>query len=140
MALLPPDSVLTVDVLRSAIDEIGKINRSFSLPDFRVHPTRETWQAPAVPALIHAFTEPFDIVVDAGLPDLVEDWSGVRSPSRARRRRAQGHRQNIKLVSRDDLYVVGNRGIVTVRQYEAIKRRMLEEINKQVREAFVGRK
>lgn len=25
-----------------------------------------------------------------------EDWSGVRSPSRARRRRVQGHRQNIR--------------------------------------------
>ncbi|HLY89068.1 MAG TPA: hypothetical protein VKQ27_08795 [Acetobacteraceae bacterium] len=27
---------------------------------------------------------------------LFEDWSGVRSPSRARRRRARGHRQNIR--------------------------------------------
>ena len=26
----------------------------------------------------------------------VEDWSGVRSPSRAIRRRRQGHRQNIR--------------------------------------------
>lgn len=36
------------------------------------------------------FVESRALVVDAG-----EDWSKVRSPGRARRRRLQGHRQNI---------------------------------------------
>jgi hypothetical protein len=31
---------------------------------------------------------------------LAEDWSQVRSPGRARRRRKQGHPQNIRLVYR----------------------------------------
>lgn len=35
------------------------------------------------------------IVTSAHLTVTVEDWSGVRSPSRAIRRRRQGHRQNI---------------------------------------------
>lgn len=37
------------------------------------------------------------IIERADLVDLVEDWSRVRSPSRAARRRRRGHRQNIKI-------------------------------------------
>ena len=36
------------------------------------------------------------IIEDKNLVDMVEDWSDVRSPSRAERRRRQGHRQRIK--------------------------------------------
>ena len=35
------------------------------------------------------------IIEDANLTETVEDWSRVRSPSRAARRARQGHRQNI---------------------------------------------
>lgn len=40
----------------------------------------------------------------------IEDWSGVRSPSRAARRRKRGHRQNIKMhyVPKPDVYFIGN--------------------------------
>jgi hypothetical protein len=40
------------------------------------------------------------IVENVHLVETVEDWSAVRSPSRARRRQAQGHRQNIRTVTR----------------------------------------
>jgi len=36
-----------------------------------------------------------DVVTSEFLVDDVEDWSKVRSPGRAERRRRQGHRQNI---------------------------------------------
>ena len=36
------------------------------------------------------------IIEDDKMVDVIEDWSGVRAPSRAARRRRQGHRQNIK--------------------------------------------
>jgi hypothetical protein len=35
------------------------------------------------------------IIEDMKLVDMVEDWSRVRSPSRAERRRRHGHHQNI---------------------------------------------
>jgi hypothetical protein len=38
------------------------------------------------------------IIEDQTLVDRVEDWSDVRSPSRAARRRRQGHRQRIKII------------------------------------------
>lgn len=37
-------------------------------------------------------------IADDKLVDTTEDWSKVRSPSRAERRRKQGHRQNIRIV------------------------------------------
>lgn len=40
----------------------------------------------------------FRIIEDELLVDTIEDWSGVRSPGRARRRLRQGHRQNIRTV------------------------------------------
>lgn len=49
------------------------------------------------------------IIENALLVDSVEDWSRVRSPSRARRRMRYGHRQNVRIVSkpRTDVLVVG---------------------------------
>jgi hypothetical protein len=44
------------------------------------------------------------IIEDVGMVE--EDWSGVRSPSRAERRRRQGHRQNIRFVPKKEAYVV----------------------------------
>lgn len=37
------------------------------------------------------------IIEDRNMVDHVEDWSRVRSPSRARRRLRYGHRQNITI-------------------------------------------
>lgn len=39
------------------------------------------------------------LIEDINMVDRVEDWSRVRSPSRAERRRRQGHRQNIRIVA-----------------------------------------
>ena len=49
------------------------------------------------------------IVRDRLLVVPIEDWSGVRSKGRARRRRALGFRQNIvkRLVADPNVYVVG---------------------------------
>lgn len=54
------------------------------------------------------------IIEDASLTDPYEDWSGVRSPSRARRRMGRGHRQNvvIKRTPKKDAYIIGNHTIV----------------------------
>ena len=41
------------------------------------------------------------VVLSPHLTRMVEDWSGVRSPARARRRRRQGHKQRIAYVTRD---------------------------------------
>lgn len=37
------------------------------------------------------------IIESLSMVDYVEDWSRVRSPGRAARRRRQGHRQNIEV-------------------------------------------
>jgi len=39
------------------------------------------------------------IIESLEMVDYVEDWSRVRSPSRAARRRRRGHRQNIRIVA-----------------------------------------
>jgi len=51
---------------------------------------------------------------DPFMVDAVEDWTRVRSPSRAARRRRQGHRQNIATVNvpKPDIYVIFGRIIV----------------------------
>ncbi|MCI5075666.1 hypothetical protein [Oricola sp.] len=56
--------------------------------------------APAVPRFIPS----------AHLVDTIEDWSDCRSPSRAMRRRRQGHRQRVRFVQvpKPDGYRVGN--------------------------------
>jgi hypothetical protein len=50
------------------------------------------------------------IIEDASLVDVTEDWSRVRAPSRAERRRRQGHRQNIKIFHKpkSDCFVFDN--------------------------------
>lgn len=54
------------------------------------------------------------IIESDRMVDLVEDWSAVRSPGRARRRRRQGHRQNIvvRLVPKREALQLPNGDIV----------------------------
>ncbi|MDQ0302919.1 hypothetical protein [Ancylobacter polymorphus] len=49
------------------------------------------------------------IVTSPYLTVTVEDWTGVRSPSRAIRRRRQGHRQNVvhRIVPDPKAYLIG---------------------------------
>jgi hypothetical protein len=50
------------------------------------------------------------IIEDANLVDPHEDWSGVRSPGRARRRQRYGYRQNIVIrhKPKDQAYSIDN--------------------------------
>lgn len=50
------------------------------------------------------------IVEDPYMVETVEDWSHVRSPSRASRRRRQGHRQRIRLLIRPKQQVISGMG------------------------------
>jgi hypothetical protein len=53
------------------------------------------------------------IVEDERAHDLIEDWSRVRSPSRAARRLRQGHRQNIRIAARPAAYTIdGGRTVI----------------------------
>lgn len=53
------------------------------------------------------------VIEDEAAHELIEDWSNVRSPSRAARRRRQGHRQNIKTVVKPLAFAIdGGRTIV----------------------------
>ena len=52
----------------------------------------------------------FRVRCDDSLVEHVEDWSRVRSPGRARRRRARGYRQNIvaHYIPKQDIYKIGH--------------------------------
>lgn len=55
------------------------------------------------------------IITDVNMVDSIEDWSDVRSPSRAKRRQARGFRQNIKIkiVPKKCVYAInGGRALV----------------------------
>ena len=56
-----------------------------------------------------------------------EDWSRVRSPSRAARRRKRGHRQNITLYQVPIMYRIGG----TVYAHPDIIEKMRDEIDSQ---------
>jgi len=52
-----------------------------------------------------------DVIADPYMTETVEDWSDVRSPARARRRRRQGHPQRIRYVElpKPNFYQIGNK-------------------------------
>ena len=52
------------------------------------------------------------IVEDPYMAETVEDWSDVRSPARARRRRRQGHPQRIHYVTRPKQQVISGMGML----------------------------
>jgi hypothetical protein len=59
----------------------------------------------------YRFADGIEIVRSSMMTEQMEDWSRVRSPSRARRRRLQGHRQRIvyATVPRRDLIWIGGK-------------------------------
>lgn len=70
------------------------------------------------------------IIEDINMTDPVEDWSQVRSPSRAARRRRQGHRQNIKItmVPKKEAYSIdGGRTMIMHPDLAAELRRLAKE-------------
>lgn len=72
------------------------------------------------------------IIRDINLTDHVEDWSRVRSPGRARRRRKLGHPQNIvyRLVPKKDVFRIGD----TLVMHPEIAKLMEEMVSKQMTE------
>ncbi len=80
------------------------------------------------------------IIEDASLVDMVEDWSRVRSPSRARRRRKRGFRQNIvmRAAPKPDIYSIdGGRTIVMHPEVARVmKRRMTATADRLIQRAL----
>lgn len=72
------------------------------------------------------------IIEDLNMTDPVEDWSRVRSPSRAERRRRAGHRQNVRTIQvpKPDAYSIdGGRTFVMHPVTAAELRRVTREQN-----------
>jgi hypothetical protein len=80
------------------------------------------------------------IVEDRNLVDYVEDWSKVRSPSRARRRLKRGFAQNILMreVPRQTVYSFNNGRTLVMHPDVAreLDRQMTREMNAQADRAF----
>jgi hypothetical protein len=55
----------------------------------------------------------FRVINDPSMVDIVEDWSRVRSPGRARRRRSR-HKQNIAFVRvpKASMFISGRLGVI----------------------------
>lgn len=81
-----------------------------------------------------------EIVESDTLVETVEDWSRVRSPSRARRRLAQGHKQNIRTVTRPrrDALMVGGKLYVHPALAAEITRRMSEQFDRLAERTIMG--
>jgi len=80
------------------------------------------------------------IIEDASLVETIEDWSRVRSPARARRRRKRGFRQNIALrqVPRKTVYSVDGGRTLYVHPViaDAIRRELSAQMRKLEERAF----
>jgi hypothetical protein len=81
------------------------------------------------------------IVEDASLVDYVEDWSKVRSPSRARRRLKRGIRKSLpmKAVPNKTVYSIDN-GRVLVMHPEvarAMERQLTAQIDRMTEQATI---
>jgi len=70
---------------------------------------------------------------------LEEDWSEVRSPGRARRRLKQGHRQNIKHVPKEQVFVVGGDVFASPATVEKLRQTLVERQDKEMLNALYGR-
>lgn len=65
-------------------------------------------------------------VIQADIPKRkVFDWSGCRSPARAKRRHAQGHPQRVKVTEEDVVYLVDKSRLDLLGRLEAISVRAI---------------
>jgi hypothetical protein len=69
-----------------------------------------------------------EVIEDPSLTKAVEDWSRVRSPSRAARRRHK-HRQNIRIVhvAKSDVFQIGNNLVMHPEIARELRRRTQED-------------
>lgn len=65
-----------------------------------------------------------DVIVTPLATKRVEDWSGVRSPGRARRRRKRGFRQNIVVTELPAAYQVAGKLIVHPDFWRSMKKKL----------------
>jgi hypothetical protein len=70
------------------------------------------------------------IIEDRNLTKTIEDWSGCRSPSRARRRRRQGHPQRMvyRQVPDPSVYYIDDALVMHPETARAMERRMVESM------------
>ncbi|WP_147079920.1 hypothetical protein [Methylobacterium haplocladii] len=86
------------------------------------------------------------IIEDASLTETVEDWSEVRSPSRAARRRRQGHRQRIRYVQRPKPggYAIDGALVMHPETWRAVRDQLSFKadgnMNRTMMNAFAGRR
>jgi hypothetical protein len=74
--------------------------------------------------------------------DQVEDWSRVRSPSRAERRRRQGHRQNVRIVTtpkKEAVSLDGRTFYMHPVMADALRREIKSTIDRKIENALYGR-
>lgn len=76
------------------------------------------------------------IVIDRSLTVMTEDWSQVRSPSRAARRRRMGHPQRIRFVQKpsNEVYQMGGKLIMHPDVMARVKAQIGEAVGKQMKE------
>lgn len=79
------------------------------------------------------------IIEDDTLVVISEDWSRVRSPGRARRRRAK-HQQNIEIIRKPstEVYVIGDRIVCHPATMAALRERLFRKVEEIVERAYFG--
>jgi len=82
------------------------------------------------------------IITDENMVEIAEDWSEVRSRSRAKRRRAMGHPQRIKIIRKPKAMKTPFGIVVHPSIYQKLKTELAERVDKaaekQMYEAFMG--
>lgn len=81
------------------------------------------------------------IIEDRHMEEAAEDWSEVRSPSRAARRRRRGHRQRIRFIMRPkpDVYRMGDALIMHPDTARSLRLRLAEQAHASSERADHGR-
>lgn len=70
--------------------------------------------------------------------EIVEDWSAVRSPSRAARRRRQGHPQRIKITHKPRAFQVGDTVYIHPAMAIELRRSLGNQRDRDLTNAFLG--
>ena len=81
-----------------------------------------------------------EIVESDTLVETVEDWSRVRSPGRARRCLAKGHKQNIRTVTRPrrDALVIGGKLYVHPAIADEMRRKISAQFDRLAERTIMG--
>jgi hypothetical protein len=81
----------------------------------------------------------FDVIVtEYATSGYTFDWSGCRSPSRAKRRHAQGHRTRLVVRPTPAAYEAGDKLYVHPAVYAAMKKRLAAQVDASIERALRG--